>query len=126
MKFSAAFDLRLKHEYYTDQRCMDFVIEIPPDTRGLLKNYRCIVKDLPDGVRMLTATTDAGKAYINFPEILKLRFYLRLDNPDFALFTDLAGMNKLPAPLYTNAESNPDQGSELLPVSKKAFQKRRG
>ena len=93
MKFLAFIELRLRHTYYTDARCPDFEIEPTPDTHQLLKNYRCVFKALPDGLRILIATTKNNGKFVPLIPLqtgLNFSFYLRLQNPDFPLFTDIA------------------------------------
>ena len=118
MKFTTVFDLRIKHEYYTDGRCPDFIIQAPPRTQRLLKNYRCVLKDFPDGIRMLTASDAAKNPFISFPEDLALTFELQIENQDFALFTNLSEFGQMPAAVFTNAHQEPDQDNLLLPVAK--------
>lgn len=106
MKFLPVFALRVTHDYYVDGRCQDFLIEPNPETERLLRNHRCVLKSLPDGIRVLTAVDDHGKPFIAFPKEMIFTFHLRLQNPDFVLFTDLSDIDKQPAPLYTNAGLN--------------------
>lgn len=93
MKYLPFIELRLKHTYYTNERCPDFEIEPTPDTHQLLKNYRCVFKALPDGMRILIAATNNGEGklvpLIPLQTGLNFSFYLRLQNPDFPLFTDI-------------------------------------
>jgi hypothetical protein len=103
MKFLPIFVLRVTHAYYTDNRCPDFLIEPNPETERLLSNHRCVLKPLPDGIRVLTAVDEGGKAFIALPPEATFTFHLRLHNPDFVLFTDLSDIDNLAAPLYTNA-----------------------
>lgn len=105
MKFITWIELRLKHSYYTDERCPDFEIEPTPETQKLLNNYRCVFKTLPDGMRILIATTDDGtSSLIPLQPGMKLSFYLRLQNSDFPLFTDMTRVNGTVAPVYCNRE----------------------
>ena len=102
MKFLPLFRVHLTHSYYTDGRCTEFDIEPTLHTQRLLTNTRCVLQAMPDGIRVLTAVTDQGVPLLPLPQDATLVFHLRLQNPDFILFTDL--MERLPtAPLYTNA-----------------------
>lgn len=124
MKFLPVFVLRVTHAYYADGRCPDFLIEPNPETERLLSNHRCVLKPLPDGIRVLTAVDDGGKAFIALPPEATFTFHLRLHNPDFVLFTDLSDINKQAAPLYTNAglKSGDSRDSvKLEPVSRTAW-----
>ncbi len=113
MKFLPAFVLRVTHAYYTDNRCPDFLIEPNPETERLLSNHRCVLKPLPDGIRVLTAVDDGGKAFIALPPEATFTFHLRLHNPDFVLFTDLSGIEKQAAPIYTNERLSSADSKEL-------------
>jgi hypothetical protein len=93
VKYLPFIELRLKHTYYTNERCPDFEIEPTPDTHQLLKNYRCVFKTLPDGMRILIAVTENKDKFVPLIPLqtgLNFSFYLRLQNPDFPLFTDIA------------------------------------
>lgn len=121
MRYLPCFQLRLAHEYYSNTRCQDFAVSAQPLTRRLLKNHRCILKELPDGIRLLTMINDAKEPLIPFPKVLSLRFDLYLKNPDFAIFTDFSMFSGLTAPLFTHAEKD----TQLRPKSKTAYQTER-
>ncbi len=99
MKYLPLFNLHLTHPYYTDDRCPDFQIEPTPDTHRRLNNYRCVLKPKPNGVQVLATVTDHGVPFIPMHKNALFAFHLRLQNPDFALFTDLAEITKTAAPL---------------------------
>ena len=117
MKFLPLFDLHLTHPYYTQGRCPDFQIEPTLDTHRLLNNYRCVLKPRPNGVRVFTAVTDQGAPFISMVEGAIFAFHLRLQNPDFALFTDLTELTQTAAPLYTNAGLSPGDPVQLALLS---------
>jgi hypothetical protein len=100
MRYLPLLNLYLTHAYYADRRCPDFQVEPTPQTRRLLNNYRCVVKPLSNGVRILTAA-DGGAPFIRMDKGMAFAFQLILRNPDFALFTDLAESGPA-ARLYTN------------------------
>lgn len=116
MRFVPLFDVRIKHSYYTDGRCSDFVVEPTPSTRQLLKNHRLVAKSLSDGIRVLAGVDDGGRPFVPISRDAKFTFHLRLHNADFPLFTDLADVNSLPAPLYTNAvmDAKTDKAVSLM------------
>jgi hypothetical protein len=105
MKYRAVFSLRLRHLFYADNRCRDFRIEPAVYTQRLLKNYRCVLKPLPDGILVLTAAGENDKPLIPILGNVTFAFQLRLLHPDFSLFTELADVKKA-APLFTNAGSS--------------------
>jgi hypothetical protein len=61
--------------------------------------------------------TDQGVPFIALPPKPTFAFQLRLENPNFVLFTDLTEINKTVAPLYTNS----GQSKELSLVSREAW-----
>lgn len=95
MKYQTLFDIRVRHSFYGNGRCADFRITPAADSKRVLRNHRLIVKSRPDGVEVLTPllpdelVSEAGshEPFIPFPPDMQLSFHLRLDNPDFALFT---------------------------------------
>lgn len=105
MKYASLIELSLSHSYYADGRCPDFVIEASEDTGRLLRGRRCLLDLGADGLRVLVPLDATGAPLLPLPAGSMLRFYLRLQNPDFALFTDLTGLaldGAQPAPLFTN------------------------
>ncbi|MCB0207844.1 MAG: hypothetical protein KDJ52_00860 [Anaerolineae bacterium] len=121
MKFLPLIDLRLTHSYYADSRCLDFLIEPTPTTHTLLKNHRCVIKSFPNGIRILTAVTADGVPFIPLATGTTFTFHLRLQNPDFALFTDLTEIGQVAVPLYTNAGMSPANSMQLALTSRQAW-----
>ncbi len=106
MKYLQLFSLEIQHGFYTDQRCRDFHIEATTETQQLLINLRCVLKPLPNGFRVLIQVSDQGAPFIALPPKSIFRFQLRLQNPDFMRFTDLAAMTSVAAPMYINKASD--------------------
>ncbi|HAB17053.1 MAG TPA: hypothetical protein PLX89_20095 [Verrucomicrobiota bacterium] len=102
MKFRTLFTLRVRHEYYPDAICPDFRIEAASSTQSALQNHRCILKPLPDGIRVATAMDERDQPQISFAAGTSLVFQLHLLNPDLPLFTDLTGVGVENAPCFTN------------------------
>jgi hypothetical protein len=119
MRYLTLFNLEIVHAYYIDQRCPDFQIEPTPGTQKLLNDCRCILKPLPNGLRILVAVNNENTPFIPLPTNPVFTFHLRLRNPDFGLFTDLADVSQLTAPLYSN-ELLATSG-DLVPVSQEAW-----
>ncbi len=107
MRFLAVFVVHLAHPYYADGRCLDFQIEPTPPTQRLLRNHRCVLKPRPNGVQVLSAVNAQGDPLIPWQPGVTLTFHLRLQNPDFALFTDLSEITQTTAPRFTNADLSP-------------------
>jgi hypothetical protein len=121
VKYLPLLALQLVHAYYTDGRCPDFELEPALATEQLLKNHRCVLKPLSDGLRVLMAVTDDDVPFIPLSAEVTFTFRLRLRNPDFALFTDLTAINQKLAPLYTDAGSNGDNPAQLTLTSRQAW-----
>ncbi len=103
MKYLPLLELHLLHPYYADQRCLDFAIEPTPATQQLINNQRCVLKLVPDGLRLLLLVDDQNAPFIPLPADLVLTFQLKLQNPDFALFTDLTTYHQVADPVYSSA-----------------------
>ena len=115
MRFLPLFSVHLRHPYYADGRCTDFDIAPTLPTQRLLTNMRCVLKAMPDGLRVLTAVTDQGVPFIPLPQDATWAFHLQLQHPDFILCTDLTARPPTP-PLYTNAGLSPGDDLQLLLV----------
>jgi hypothetical protein len=115
MKFLELIRLDIVHDYYSDGLCPDFQLEPTPETGKLLRDCRGVIRSIPGGIRILVPT-DQGVLFIPLPPKPVFAFQLRLENPNFVLFTDLAEINKTVAPLYTNS----GQSKELSLVSREA------
>lgn len=104
MKYAAILELRVTNSFYTDGQCPDLAFEPTAETARLLVNHRCILGWSPSGVRLQTALDDStGQPSVPLPADAVLRFHLTLQNGDFPLFTDLAAVDALSSPLFTNA-----------------------
>jgi hypothetical protein len=116
MKFLSLFRLELNHPYYADGRSFDFELAPAPETQRLLNNHRCILKSFPSGLVVLIAATDQNTPFIPLEPEAIFRFYLRPQNLDFALFTDLTALRQQAAPVYTNAQMGAGQAAPLALV----------
>lgn len=105
MKYLELFRLGVHHAFYSNGISPDFTITPDSGTRSLLRNHRALVKPLPNGLRVVTSATDAGETFLPFSERARLRFDMRLDNPDFPHFTDLAEIAGLAAPIFVGSDS---------------------
>lgn len=121
MKMLPLFDLYLGHPYYDDGRSTDFTIDANQGTLKLLNNHRCLLKPTPHGIRVLISVADDGSPFLPISQNAVFGFHLRLQNPDFALFTDLSELAGLAAPLYTNAGLSSAEALELALVSRQAY-----
>lgn len=126
MKYRAVFSLRLRHLFYADNRCRDFQIEPAVFTQRLLKNYRCVLKPLPDRILVLTATGENDEPLIPIIGNVTFAFQLRLLNPDFSLFTELSDITSKATPLFTNAGSTPPAAEVALHLRERTARRGRG
>lgn len=114
MKHREVTALLLRHEYYADGRCPDFAIKPCAETARLLRNHRCLCGTSSDGVRILTQCNAMGQPFLPLPAEVTLRFELRLQNREFALFTDLTGLGRGAAvPQFINAGAAAGDAPEL-------------
>ncbi len=116
MKYAPLFRLDLVHAFYLkmdgqDGRCPDFMITPVQDTQRMLGKYQCMVRARPSGILIIAAVDDQAQPRIPLSEDAVFRFHLRLQNADFALFTDLSDLADKLAPLYTNATLNSGEGA---------------
>ena len=119
MKYLPLLNLYLTHTYYANGRCPDFGIEPTLHTRRLLNNYRCVLKQASNGIRILTAVTDQNTPFIPMQKgKITFAFHLHLQNPDFILFTDLTENAQATDPLYTNADMALENPVQLELVSR--------
>jgi len=102
MKYVPILGVSVRHTYYTDQRCPDFVIKPSADTERLARNHRLILRIRPDGVTVAAAVDQGGDMFIALSPSATFVFQLRVNNPDFALFTNLEEAERQAAPRYTN------------------------
>lgn len=92
MKYAPVLGLGVRHAFYTDGRCPDFVIRPGPETERLVRNHRLILRPGADRVRVATPLDEEGNPFLPLPEDATFVFQLELRNPDFALFTDLSAV----------------------------------
>lgn len=87
------FGIGLKHAFYSNGLCGDFKVAPDSATERLLKNHRCLVKPRFNGADVFVETGEDGKPKIRFAPQDLLAFELRLQNPEFPLFTDSAPLS---------------------------------
>ena len=125
MKFLPIFTVRAAHTYYTDGKCPDLIIQPDQQTARLISKHRCVVKPLADGIRMLIEVDENQKPWIALPDEVKFTFHMRLQKPDFVLFTNLSDFNERSAPVYTNADLGSEDARQLRLGSRTAWQTER-
>ncbi|MFQ5587911.1 MAG: hypothetical protein ACE5F7_03640 [Nitrospiria bacterium] len=113
MKYRMLFEVRMRHTYYKDQRCPDFLMEAHEATARLLKNHRGMVRHQPDGILVLIAVDEDGRPFLPLSNSAVFRFDLALKNTDFPRFTDLAEISAHDAPRFSNAALRGQTGTAL-------------
>ncbi len=103
-KFRTLFIVNISHAYYISD-CKDFDFIFPADTAQLLRNGKLIAKALDGKLYVLFETDEAGTALIPVPG-KTLRIGMKLLNPYFCNFTDLAFNFNTSISLYRNT-TNP-------------------
>jgi hypothetical protein len=106
VKYLPLLHFFIRHTYYADGRCFDLRIEPSAPTQRLIRNHRCMLKARSNGVQIIAPVTEESALYIPLPQNATFAFYLYLDNPEFALFTELTEISKLAAPLFSHDQVN--------------------
>lgn len=86
MKYVPMFTIRLLHPFYRQGLCPDFTVAATPETQRLLSNHRCVLKSNSFGLDVWLPGTQQ-QPFIPFSSGKPFDFELRLNNPEFALFT---------------------------------------
>jgi len=112
MKYQPFFHIALKHAYYNDEGCTDFLIA--PDVKGekVLRENRLLLNSFATGLSVL-ASSESGKSLTEIANDITFSFQLTLRNSKFHHFTELATIDS--SLLYTNTSKGYD-----LQVSKEA------
>jgi hypothetical protein len=120
MKYAAIIELQLKHLFYADERCPDLAIEPDVATARLLGGHRCLLRQCPGRLRVVTPIDATGHPVLPLPAGVSLIFELRVTNGDFALFTDLSDIGRTPSPTFIDAGIAGGTTGELQLVSRTA------
>ncbi len=109
-------EVRLRHAYYADERCVDFGVVPTRTTAQLLRNHRLLLRSFSGGSRVLAelvSGTEVEQPLVPLRPDAVLEFQLQLHNPALALFTDLDAWREHVAPLLTNRNLAAGQGGVL-------------
>lgn len=101
MKHRPLADLRVRHAYYADGRCADLTITPSAAGARTAARLRWIVKNESDGVRVLAPVDEGGGPFIAL-DGARVELELRVANPELALFTELAEIRGMTAPVFVN------------------------
>lgn len=112
-RFLPLLELSVRHSYYPDGRCGDFAIEPSPETERLVRNHRLVLRERPDGLRVVAPVDTTGRPFITLAADVTFTWYLRLRNPDFALITDERDLVAHRTPRYRN--TGPVEAELLVP-----------
>jgi len=87
-QYEVFFQVLVMHNYYTDGRCKDLIIEPTVETKSKLRGYNILFKPQADGFMLaLNRLKDYSMANFLRPETFDFSFKIR--NPQFLRFTDL-------------------------------------
>ena len=89
MKYNPLFNLKLRHSYYTNKKCLDFVIKPLPETETLLKNNRLLLHNNRDEISIIAPCLADDTLWIHLPNHTVFYFYLQLESETFLNFTEL-------------------------------------
>lgn len=87
MNYSPLVVLKLKHSFYDRGECPDFSVTANAQTARLLNRHRCVVKRNAYGLTVYVPVENQ-QPLIPFADGSQLRFDLKTQNDDFALYTD--------------------------------------
>jgi hypothetical protein len=125
MPYRPLFSLNIQHEYYLSTECPDFSVQPTAECAELLKNYRLQWKGNRSGFQVYAQVKDDHTLFLPLSSGLTFSFLLRLNNPDFAKFTDLFasfGSQEVKNPVFFNAPSvNELEATELEAFQRDAF-----
>ena len=85
--YKILFTITLRHDYYVNKACNDFVVKPTKDCLALLDQYRLLYRQAGNKVIILTPVED-NKPVIEISPGTVFRFYLFCDNVYFPLFTN--------------------------------------
>ena len=91
--YKILFQIDLEHDYYSDLQCKDFSVIPSEETEKLLKANQLLIKTLGSRlvalIKVKTQGTDKNKPLFAINPTDKFLFYLVLNNPRFAIITNL-------------------------------------
>jgi hypothetical protein len=116
VQFKTLFSLKLLHEYYSDAFA-DLILLVPESTACILKNGKILVRELNGVYHFFCEFNENNEPVIELSD-QSLEFGLKLSNPYFFNFTDIAH-NKA-VPLYNNLSlsSALDLAASVIPTGK--------
>jgi hypothetical protein len=102
MRYQPVFHIVVKHSYYPDKNCPDFLIT--PDVKGekAIRENRLLLNAYATGLSVLVPT-EGDKPVIEMAADTAFSFQLTLLNPNFHHFTELPGARQ-----YTNTSKGYD------------------
>jgi len=92
MIYTSLLGMEIKHHFYADGACPDFLTVPSQATEEFLVNQHCVVKPNNNGVEIYLETDGHGNPAFAFGDTDTLNFELCLRNADFSLFTDFTNL----------------------------------
>ena len=90
MKYRELFSLNIRHTYYKDGLCPDFLVQPTEDCLTLLRNYQLLYRQTVNGIRVIggdNVFAKSGTVKSSVVNDLNFRFWLILQNSQFPNFT---------------------------------------
>jgi hypothetical protein len=90
MKYKSLLTITLKHAFYDNGSCPDFIITPNAETVTLLNNHRCVIKPNAYGLKVYIPTVDHDPTtpLISFTNLSQFSFDLNQCADRFALYSD--------------------------------------
>ncbi len=85
--YKILFTVTLRHDYYANKACNDFVIKPTPDCIELVNQYHLIFRQAGNKLIILTPVEN-GKPLVELSPGIVFRFYLFCENVHFVQFTN--------------------------------------
>lgn len=85
--YKILFSFTIRHDYYANKACNDFIIKPAPDCLEILNHHKLLFRQAGNKAIVLTPEKN-GKPVLELAEGLNFRFYLFCDNPYFVNFTN--------------------------------------
>jgi len=113
LSFDILFTVEVLNDYFTNLECaaLDFVAA--DETVNILKGQQMLNKTIGNSFVVITKIDDTGKPYIALPAATKLRFYIGINDTDFANYTNINYRPSTAAKYYFSNLSQNKTGSVL-------------
>ena len=140
MQYQSLFNLNIFHDYYQDNVCSDFKIDLTQACQKIIRGHRLLVHSTRNSFSVLmpvdVSNGSSKQPMIPFSDSFTFTFLLTLNNPDFTSFTQLDSSHDPLDSLYVFSNqtiSRPSDRDDMTPyrlkptsVSRSALQQSHG